>query len=132
MDFLTYILITMPLALIASLIVKTLYLRKIPSFDIVQNWPFKSVEFSGNEETFNKLVASLLAKPGYHQRMRTTKSVYITESYMQWKRPGLCYYIIYDEPGKMIYIYFKNLAFNDKPVTGAMNAILSHFKSMPN
>ncbi len=132
MDCINFLLLTVPMAVIVSFIAKTIMLRKIPSLDYVLNWPFKSVEFSGNEETFNKLVASLLEKPGYHQRMRTSRSVYITESYMQWKRPGLCYYIIYDEPGKMINIYFKNLAFNDKPVTGAMNAILSHFKSMPN
>jgi hypothetical protein len=119
----------MPLAVIVSFIVKTILLMKIPSIDIVLNWPLKSVEFSGDEYKYNAMVISLCAIPGYHQRMRTSRSVYITESYMQWKRPGLCYYIIYDEPGKMINIYFKNLAFYDKHVSGAMNAIMSHFQA---
>lgn len=128
MDFMAYILITMPLTVIASYIVKTLSIRKIPNTKIVQNWAVKLVTFAGGVENFHDLVLSLAAKPGYELRMLTSTSAYITESYIKWKRGGLCYYITLDEQRMLIELHYKNLIYSDAHVSEALNAILAHFQ----
>lgn len=127
MDFMTYILITIPLVLATMYVMKVLSLRKIPRRDSILHWPHRSVEFTGNTESFNELVDKQIAKSNYGVRLRTPTSAYLTESPLKWKRTGFCYYIIYDEPGKVINIYYKNILYDDSQISEVVNAMLTHF-----
>lgn len=128
MDYMTFVLITVPLAVLAAYIVKTLSIRKVPSPDSVLHRAVKSEAFSGGADNFHELVLTLASKPGYKLRMRTDKSAYITEPYIKWKRGVMCYYIALDEPHQCIEVYYKNLVYSDAYVAEAMNAIMAHFQ----
>ena len=123
----TFILITIPISLATTYIMKVLRVRKVPSVDSMLFWPVRSVDFTGSPDRFNELVDKLLAKSNYGVRLRTNTSVYLTESPFKWKRTGFCYYIVFDESGNIISIYYKNIFYDDSQIAQTINALLSHF-----
>lgn len=127
MDFMTYILITIPLVLATMYVTKVLSLRKIPKRDSILHWPYRTVEFTGSTESFNALVDKQIAKSSYGVMLRTQHNVCLTESPLKWKRTGFCYYIIYDEADKAINRYYKNILYDDSHISELVNAMLTHF-----
>ena len=129
MDFTTYILMILPLILVATYIVKVLCLRKIPPNSSIQYWPFRSVNFTGSINEFNDLIDTWVEKSKSSIRKRDKQSAYLTEAPLKWKRSGFCYYIVYSEQQSVITIYYKNIGNCDSNTKVVIDEILTHFQA---
>jgi hypothetical protein len=128
MDFMEFIVISIPLALMTGYILKAIFIRIMPPLDEILDWPYRSAEFEYGTEVFNTILDKLLKYNRYTIRKRTQNSVYLVESPLKWKRTGFCFYVVYDEKEKNIRIYFKSIFYDNTQNAEVVEEMLTYLQ----
>lgn len=121
------ILFVIPLLTVIASWLLLYFRRKHPKPQSIEQWPLRFVDFNAGVDKFNTLVDSFAAKPGYKVGSRDNKGVFLTESFIKWKRIGLSYYICIDEARKMVIVYYQSYSVHNEGTAKAVSEVLAHF-----
>jgi hypothetical protein len=122
-----FILITVPLTLLTSYILKVIFIRKMPPLEDILEWAYRSVEFHYGTEVFNTVLDKLLKYNRYTVQQRKQDSIYLVESPLKWQRMGFLFYIVHNANEKMVRIYFKTIFKNDSQNAKVIEEMLTYF-----
>ena len=129
MNFLTFMVVSIPIIVITSLLIKIIMYQKKISIDQIYTWPYISTPSTYDENTFNDTISKVSKKCKLKILEQTSNSVLLKEPFLLWKRPGMFYCIKLSDDRKSLTLYYRSILYGESNSIKTAQIMLKHFSN---